>query len=43
MLIITNPELTMFSETGRTLVVAQGKIFVPVDLATVEAIETVAD
>ena len=42
-LTITNPELTMFSETGRTLVIAQGEIFIHVDVAKVEAIETVAD
>ena len=41
-LTISNPELTLFSETGRTLVVAQRDRFVHVDVATVEAIGTAA-
>lgn len=41
-LTINNPELAMFSETGRILVVAQGERFIHIDVATVEAIETAA-
>ena len=40
---IGNPELAMFSETGRTLIVAQGEGFVFVDVATVEAVGTAAE
>ena len=41
--IIDNPELTMFNETGRTLVIAQGERIILVDVATAEAVETAAD
>ena len=40
---VSNPELAMFSETGRTLIVTQGEIFIFIDVATVEALETAAD
>ncbi len=39
---ITNPELAMFNETGRVLIVTQGERFILVDVATAEAVETVA-
>ncbi len=42
-LTISNPGLTMSRETGRTLVIAQGEIFIHVDVATVEAIKTMVD
>ena len=41
--VIGNPELAMFNETGRTLVVAQGERIFLIDVATVEAVETAAD
>ena len=40
---ISNPELTMFNETGRTLVLAQGERIILIDVATAEAAETAAD
>lgn len=40
---IDNPEFAMFNETGRTLAVFQGERLVLIDVATVEAAETVAD
>ena len=40
---ISNLELAMLSETGRTLIVAQGEKFIFVDVATAEAMETAAD
>lgn len=40
---VGNPELTMFNETGRTLIVAEGERVILIDVATVEAIETEAD
>ena len=40
---IDNPELAMFTEPGRTLLVAQGEHVIFINVATVEAVETVAD
>ena len=40
---ISNPELAMFTETGRTLIVTQGDTAFFVDVATAEAMETAAD
>ena len=40
---IDNPELAMFTETGRTLLVTQGEGVIFIDVATVEAVETLAD
>ena len=40
---ISNPEFAMFNETGRTLAVFQGERLLLIDVATVEAVETVAD
>lgn len=40
---VNNPELFMFSETGRTLIVTEGEKFIFIDVATVEAMETLAD
>ena len=40
---VSNPEFVMFTETGRTLAVFQGERLVLVDVATVEAVETVAE
>ncbi len=40
---IDNPELTMFNETGRTLIVAQGERLILIEVATVESVETAAD
>ena len=40
---VSNPELTLFSETGRTLIVTEGDKFIFIDVATVEAAETLAD
>ena len=37
---IDNPETTLFSETGRTLVVLKGEQLFIVDVATAEAAET---
>ena len=39
---VDNPELTMFNETGRTLIVAQGERIILIDVATVESVETAA-
>ena len=39
---IKNPELYIFSETGRTLIVTEGDRFIFVDVATIEAFETAA-
>lgn len=41
--IVSNPEFAMFNETGRTLAVFQGERLLLIDVATVEAVETVAD
>ena len=40
---ISNPEFAMFTETGRTLAVFEGERLLLVDVATVEAVETVAE
>ena len=40
---IDSPELAMLNETGRTLAVWQGERLLFIDVATVEAVETVAD
>ncbi len=40
---IDNPEFAMFNETGRTLAVWQGESLLFIDVATVEAMETLAD
>ena len=40
---ISNRELAMFTETGRTLIVAQGERLILIDVATVEAVETAAE
>ena len=37
---IDNPETTLFSETGRTLIVLRGEQLFIVDVATAEAAET---
>ncbi|MBV9658348.1 MAG: hypothetical protein JO295_09590 [Verrucomicrobia bacterium] len=41
--VVKNPELYIFSETGRTLIVTEGERFIFVDVATVEAIETTGE
>ena len=40
---VSNPELFMFTETGRTLYVSQGEKVMLIDVATVEAVETPAE
>ena len=40
---VRNPELAMFTETGRTLIVAEGERVLFIDVATVGAIETAAE
>ena len=40
---ISNPELTMFTETGRTLLVSQGERVISIEVATVEAMDTAED
>lgn len=40
---VSNPELFMFTETGRTLLVSQGEKVMLIDVATVEAVETRAE
>lgn len=40
---LTNPELTMFTETGRTLIVTEGERVILVDVATAEAADTLAE
>ena len=40
---VSNPEFAMFNETGRTLAVFQGEKLLLIEVATVEAVETVAD
>ena len=40
---LRNPELTMFTETGRTLIVTEGERVTLVDVATAEAADTLAD
>lgn len=39
---VVNPELTMFTETGRVLLVAQGDRVIHIDVPTAEAMETMA-
>ena len=39
---ITNPELVMFNESGRTLIVAQGERVIIINVATVEMLDTAA-
>ncbi len=40
---VSNPELTMFNETGRTLIIAEGERIILIAVATVEALETTTD
>ena len=40
--VIKNPELYMFSETGRTIILTEGDRVFLVDVATIEAVETLA-
>ena len=40
---IGDPDFAMLTETGRTLLVARGERVIYIDVATVEAMETVAD
>ena len=40
---VGNPQLFMFTETGRTLIVTQGEKVMLIDVATVEAVETQAE
>lgn len=40
---IDNPELTLLSVTGRTLIVSRGDRMTYIDVATVEAVETAQD
>ena len=40
---VDNPELAMCTETGRTLLVSKGDGVIYIDVATVEAMETMAD
>ena len=40
---LTNPELTMFTETGRTLIVTEGERVILVNVATAESADTLAD
>lgn len=40
---LKNPELTMFSETGRTLIVTEGEKVILVDVSTAEAADTTMD
>ena len=40
---IRNPELYMFTETGRTLIVTEGDKVIYIDVTTVESIERLAD
>lgn len=40
---LTNPELAMFSETGRTLIVTEGERVILVDVATAESADTTMD
>ena len=42
-IVIDNPELTMFNETGRTLVVAQGERIILIDVSTVESVDAAAE
>ena len=42
-IVVDNPELAMFNETGRTLIVAQGEKIILIEVATVETMETMAD
>lgn len=40
---LKNPELAMFTETGRTLIVTEGERVILVDVATAEAADTLAE
>lgn len=40
---LTNPELAMFTESGRTLIVTEGERVTLVDIATAESADTLAD
>ena len=40
---VNHPELFMFTETGRTLIVTQGERVMLIDVATVDAVKTAAE